>query len=590
MSSNVIKRVISNPEQMGRDANAKISKTTYEENTSDIALSAMMQTQTYNHCEIERTGFEAEGGIIGYEVAVQTTNLAKKQNTEAAEEMKTSAMLVEDEGVLQEQHGSKHETQHNYLQDCSRNDECMKGNNGIIRSGNENNVISALVEATIQEVKATSEPTREGSESKNQMKSESRTSLGWGWYDDDQDALIMTDEKDRVNDGKKTKKNAKENINDSHDTDLELQKDDADIGTEVGVKMNGINVEGIDHDKKKEKKKGMFELFVNEPLGEEVKAVKTSKQAITMAVSPPNYVLEESPSLQLLWKNTAGTRPPQPLEERAFFESMWVQNFKKSHVKYDMPADVLTATSPISLSPFADNFPNLQDPHLNKGNANFCVSNEVEATRVVKSENGKLSPRRGQLRASPKRSLGPYDHHHTLVNKKVKDYETGEELTVLVKGDNVFGTTAIKSFLASENELGPVESVSISIASYRVVESKNHSKYAQFLVIFCAGTFRETLGVWKRYSDFDKLYLNVSHGHENCTSVLPFTVTEDPKEIMPNAITSWSLVKKRQRWYRCLDADYLSIKVFLLERFLHDILYESSSPDMLRDFVGVATN
>jgi len=112
------------------------------------------------------------------------------------------------------------------------------------------------------------------------------------------------------------------------------------------------------------------------------------------------------------------------------------------------------------------------------------------------------------------------------------------------------------------------------------------------LVIFCAGTFRDTIGVWKRYSDFNKLSHQVTHGTESCTSVLagmgPLSVTEDPPEIMPNAMTSWSLVKKRKRWYRCLDAGYLSIKVFLLERFLHDILYESTSLDILRDFVGVA--
>merc|ERR1719491_2747773 len=61
----------------------------------------------------------------------------------------------------------------------------------------------------------------------------------------------------------------------------------------------------------------------------------------------------------------------------------------------------------------------------------------------------------------------------------------------------------------------------------------------------------------------------------------------DDIEYLPNAITSWRLLKKRQRWYRCLDAGYLSLKVFLLERFLHDILFESSNPQILRDFVGV---
>ena len=59
---------------------------------------------------------------------------------------------------------------------------------------------------------------------------------------------------------------------------------------------------------------------------------------------------------------------------------------------------------------------------------------------------------------------------------------------------------------------------------------------------------------------------------------------ESETEHLPNAITSWRLLKKRKRWYRCLDAGYLSLKVFLLERFLHDILFESSSPQLLRDF------
>mmetsp|Transcript_12994 Transcript_12994/g.30237 ORF Transcript_12994/g.30237 Transcript_12994/m.30237 type:complete len:103 (+) Transcript_12994:1586-1894(+) len=98
------------------------------------------------------------------------------------------------------------------------------------------------------------------------------------------------------------------------------------------------------------------------------------------------------------------------------------------------------------------------------------------------------------------------------------------------------------------------------------------------------------MGVWKRYSDFVELSRKVMEAHISCASVLasmsPLSVTkEQDVEHLPNAIMSWRLLKKRQRWYRCLDAGYLSLKVFLLERFLHDILFESSSPKMLRDFV-----
>jgi hypothetical protein len=122
-------------------------------------------------------------------------------------------------------------------------------------------------------------------------------------------------------------------------------------------------------------------------------------------------------------------------------------------------------------------------------------------------------------------------------------------------------------------------------------QSKTRGKYAQFLVIYREGSIRDTIGVWKRYSDFDELSRKVTTAHgEGCSSAIakmsPLHVTEEADiEHLPNAITSWRLLKKRQRWYRCLDAGYLSLKVFLLERFLHDILFESSSPKLLRDFV-----
>jgi len=197
-------------------------------------------------------------------------------------------------------------------------------------------------------------------------------------------------------------------------------------------------------------------------------------------------------------------------------------------------------------------------------------------------------------------TLGPHQHHHTLVNKKVKGGDEESDLTVVVRGDNVFGTTVSKSFGRADREgraYDEIDTVSISIASYRVVESKKHGKYAQYLVIFCDGNFRNTVGVWKRYSDFSELSRQVSQGHaDSCRTVVaslgPLAVTTDDTEVevLPNAVTSWQLLKKRQRWYRCLDAGYLSLKVFLLERFLHDILFESSNPQILRDFLRTTSS
>ncbi len=195
-----------------------------------------------------------------------------------------------------------------------------------------------------------------------------------------------------------------------------------------------------------------------------------------MAVTAPIYVLEASLSSQKLWKNTAGTRPPQPVEERVFYEKLWAQNFKRSQVDYKIPKDVLTATSPISLSPFSDG--NFGEGQSLSGPDDYMGSNS-ERTGGLDSETADVSSigtfygstsarqknRKGAL-------IGPHNHHHTLVNKKVKGEGTDDELTVLVRGDNVFGTTVSKSFPNQKNN-NTIDTVSISIASYRVVEVRN---------------------------------------------------------------------------------------------------------------------
>jgi len=331
-----------------------------------------------------------------------------------------------------------------------------------------------------------------------------------------------------------------------------------------------------------------------------------------MAVTAPTYVLEESLSSQQLWRHTAGTRPPQPVEERAFFEQMWAQNFAQSQVDYQMPVEVLTATTPISLSPFADGM-------FGAGNAqvDYAIGpNHVTRQQHPRSRHEEVALMRRlhdprQARNIGIRAIQPH-HKQYIVNKKIR---TGSDasMTVHVRGDNVFGTTVSKSFAKSKAKNAPLEgvdTVNISIASYRVVEvsrktadgpcfwhqgwlskNKKQGKYAQFLVIYREGSIRDTIGVWKRYSDFVELSRKVMEAHISCGTVLasmsPLSAAKETDvEHLPNAITSWRLLKKRQRWYRCLDAGYLSLKVFLLERFLHDILFESTTPRLLRDFVG----
>lgn len=88
---------------------------------------------------------------------------------------------------------------------------------------------------------------------------------------------------------------------------------------------------------------------------------------------------------------------------------------------------------------------------------------------------GDEDTRTGGLKETPRPappSVLPPTHQQHIVNKIAKT-ESGENLTVLVRGDNVFGTTVSKSFALSDEMGGPitgVETVNISIASYRVVE------------------------------------------------------------------------------------------------------------------------
>ena len=65
------------------------------------------------------------------------------------------------------------------------------------------------------------------------------------------------------------------------------------------------------------------------------------------------------------------------------------------------------------------------------------------------------------------------------------------------------------------------------------------------------------------------------------------TSQEEQRELYPNSLFSWQCLIHRKRWFRCLDREYLKLKCFLLERFLHDLVYESSDASFLYDFIGV---
>ena len=198
---------------------------------------------------------------------------------------------------------------------------------------------------------------------------------------------------------------------------------------------------------------------------------KTSTE--TMAVSAPTYVLEESISSQKLWRKTAGNRPPQPVEERAYFEEIWAHNFLQSQVNYHAPLEVLVASSPISMSPYADvGFGDSNDV----GN-NYITVGHYHNPTVFGGAGGDLKRANKYVEvAAAEASLAQRSMCNNNINSANKKIQSSGEgtLSVLIKGDNIFGTTVSKSFARADRS-GRIDTISISIASYRVVQVSRRS-------------------------------------------------------------------------------------------------------------------
>ena len=111
-----------------------------------------------------------------------------------------------------------------------------------------------------------------------------------------------------------------------------------------------------------------------------------------------------------------------------------VQNFVESQVQYEMPVDVLTATSPISLSPFSeaaassDNYGTHFTPYVDDGGAGAAdiKAAEVEAAEATlmyrMSGTAGASQYYSHTRTNDAKSLGPHQYHHTPVNKPVRGW------------------------------------------------------------------------------------------------------------------------------------------------------------------------
>ncbi|CAM9453548.1 unnamed protein product, partial [Hapterophycus canaliculatus] len=122
--------------------------------------------------------------------------------------------------------------------------------------------------------------------------------------------------------------------------------------------------------------------------------------------------------------------------------------------------------------------------------------------------------------------------------------------------------TTTKTFRHASH--GQPEPYMVSIGSTRVRRMSPFAVHAEYQVLMTTkdGTYKS----WKRFSDFKLLaeYAKISD--------------------LRDTVSAWRRVQQTQRWFRCLEANYLKSKCRLLERFLAQLLFELPTPSLLMNF------
>jgi hypothetical protein len=127
-------------------------------------------------------------------------------------------------------------------------------------------------------------------------------------------------------------------------------------------------------------------------------------------------------------------------------------------------------------------------------------------------------------------------------------------------------TAAHKTFsVATDDGKSKVVAGTISIPKFRIVQSRaGADRHAQYLVTFQMG--KDLFADWRRYSEFGELAKQL------------------PAEAFPRSQAAWRAVDTR--WFNRLEPSYLHQKCVSLENFMREIMYESSEPARLVDFLG----
>lgn len=140
--------------------------------------------------------------------------------------------------------------------------------------------------------------------------------------------------------------------------------------------------------------------------------------------------------------------------------------------------------------------------------------------------------------------------------------------SVYVLGDeqaNTRLTAAHKTFTINADAKSKVESATVSIPKFRIVQSRSGGdRHAQYLITFKLG--KDLYADWRRYSEFAELARKLD--------TVKFSRT----------ITAWKSIDTR--WFNRLEPSYLHQKCIALENFMRELMYESSDPSAIIDFLG----
>ena len=280
---------------------------------------------------------------------------------------------------------------------------------------------------------------------------------------------------------------------------------------------------------------------------------------------PPLYVLESPLSSQRLWYSTAGQRPQQPEHERKAMEALWEKNIAQSEV---MPSNYRP------LSPHQIDIPELDGGRTGatgeiilRGKAPF--SNAVSKSFFKGSESfvGGMNLKRGNNKSSQEQQ-----------QQQQQAFMLPSPLALVSLSSCWSSVTLQLPRFRVVQRWRPIALQSLSLLPSNITDcavQHRSETLAEFLVVVSLRGPKHdglmTFGVWRRHSHFEQLAAKVS--------------AEAFASTFANSRLSWQCLLSRKRWFRCLDKEYLSLKCFLLERFLQDVLYESGNAGLISAFL-----